>query len=90
MKLIIDHGPILPHVSSLHSENGLLIISFFTPVAATVAHLATGWPFHDDRALSVTGNAETLTIHPANDPSTSATQHLSWTLADDTAPLTTH
>lgn len=87
MKLIIENGPILRHVTELHSVSGLLTISFFTPHAATIAHLATGWPFHGDRALEINGTAASIIFHPLNDLAPEPTQHDSWALAEDDAPV---
>lgn len=87
MKLIIENGPILQHVTELHFASGLLMISFFTPHAATIAHLATGWPFHGDRALEINGTAASIILHPLNDLAPEPTQHDSWALAEDDAPI---
>lgn len=87
MKLIIQQGPILRHVNRLQSDSGILIISFFTTSAATIGHLATGWPFHDDRALEITASDASILLHPRNDPAASSTRYDSWALAEDDAPV---
>jgi hypothetical protein len=89
MKLIFERGPVIPNVESLAADAGICIVTFSTPTAAAVAHLATGWPFFsDDRSLAVVEEGGSIVIRPPQDTGAGERSFNSWRVAEERIPVT--
>ena len=87
MKIVLNSGPIIPHVESIAADNGLFTVTFFTSTAAAIAHLATGWPYAaDNRTLEAISENHALELRPPKDPDAPTQTVTTWIVAEDDAP----